>query len=83
MVEYEEVRRKNGASSKYSKRTPMAEGWYWLNIDGVERVVEVFIRPGHSYLCIQEETEYPQKRNFMAVYNLPYLWAGPIPRPTE
>jgi len=67
-------------SLQYSKNIPTKEGYYWLLEGELEEIVEVFTRPGHKYLCILDPNA-TYKRNFLAVNNLPYLWAGPINKP--
>ena len=71
----------------FSNMPPTDRGWYWLN-EGPKvgtRLVWVGQRPGHAYLCIEDEpSTWTGKRNFRAVDKMPdATWSGPfeLPRP--
>lgn len=54
---------------------PTEPGWYWYDVGDGLRPTQVFIRPGHSYLCIQDPSDCSHtKRNFLAVAKLPGKW---------
>lgn len=59
--------------------TPTEPGYYWFGDD----VVQVFTRPGHSYLCIAGEPYGPSgKRDFVAIAQMPASkWSARIKRP--
>lgn len=72
---------------RYSPQSPDAAGWYWMRWrrhgELREEVVEVFLRPGRSYLAITApDVCQHTKREFLAVAKINAEWAGPIPRPT-
>lgn len=63
---------------------PSQAGWYWSRheIAGLLKIVEVFVRPGHSSLVIQGETYGMNgKRDYIRVDKLGCEWCGPIPLP--
>ena len=64
--------------------TPTSPGWYWYN--GVEYqipvVLQVYVRPGHSYLCVDGEPYgISQRRDFRAVARMSGQWSDKIPEP--
>ena len=70
----------------YSNMPPSQPGWYWAKgmfqqHPDMEIIVHVFPRPGHTYLCIQFDSDGP--RDFRAVKRMTGVkWAGPIGRPS-
>jgi hypothetical protein len=62
---------------------PKEAGWYWMDSDYFGyRIIEVFKRPAHDFLCISN----PQccqhtKSDYLAVSKLGAKWAGPIQPP--
>ena len=64
---------------------PKEPGFYWLNEGQAvgTKLVQVEPRPGHGYLCIEEEPSgLMQKPSFRAVEKMRGArWAGPIQLP--
>ena len=61
---------------------PDLPGWYWMKEENERTtIVEVFTRPGHSYLAIEDMPTGMGKRQFRAVAKIAAEWAGPIPPP--
>lgn len=65
---------------RYSPSAPTKPGWYWIKSEYVGNgIVEVFVRPGHKYLCISNPSCCQHtKRDFLYVGQLGAEWAGPI-----
>ena len=72
-------------SLRWSSEPPTTPGWYWVESLYLNGVLEVFIRPGHSYLCILNPICcLHTKRDFLMVDKLPDIkWAGPLIPPTN
>ena len=73
------------AEPVWTDEPPEEAGWYWCEMVGCcVEAVEVFIRPGHSYLCIENPGDCSHtKRDFLMIGKLNAKWSGPIPTPKE
>ncbi len=65
---------------------PTESGWYWFKQaydDHFQRIIYVFTRPGHGYLCVNSEgMSLYQKSDFLSVKRMTKaIWAGPIQEP--
>jgi hypothetical protein len=67
----------------WTDEIPETEGYYWVDCFAFgQRVVPVFTRPGHDYLCINNpDVCRHTKSDFWAVKSLGAKWAGPIKKP--
>ena len=66
---------------QYDKAWPQIPGYYWKKDGNEQTIVEVFVRPGHTYLCIENPDVCKHtKSDYWAVQHLNVEWAGPIPR---
>lgn len=61
---------------------PKEPGWYWLDnpiVNSEPVIVQVFVRPGHKYLCINSPHVCQHtKSDFLAVEQLGNLWSPKI-----
>ena len=67
----------------WSKEAPVIPGWYGVRSLYLNGIIDVFVRPGHSYLCIMNPAccEHT-KRDFLMVDKFPDIeWCGPINLP--
>lgn len=69
----------------WSEDIPKGPGYYWIRSHYFgEQVMEVFYRPGHKYLCIQNpEQDDDGPRDFIAISKLDAEWSDRIPKPKE
>jgi hypothetical protein len=71
-------------SSRWSDQHPTESGWYWIKSLALNGIVNVFVRPGHEYLCISNPMNCQHtKRDFLMVAKLGAQWAGPLREPEE
>jgi hypothetical protein len=69
-------------SLRWSKMAPHTSGWYWRkDRSGDVDIVNVFPRPGHTYLAMYDDRWPSEKRAFFAVSRMECEWAGPIQEP--
>lgn len=73
-----------GDPETYTEEAPTEPGYYWIDcfLEEEPYIVQVIVRPGHSYLAI-EDVLWTGKRNFTAVKQMSAKWAGPIQMPTK
>ena len=61
---------------------PTKPGWYWIDCDYISsepRIIKVFVRPGHDYLCINSPHVCQHtKSDFLAVCKLGAEWSPRI-----
>ncbi len=62
---------------------PKEPGYYWIDNDiicSAPKIVNVFIRPGHDYLCINAPHVCSHtKSDFLAIIQLGGEWSPRIP----
>lgn len=67
---------------QYTKNKPIISGYYWIKDKNKEYITEIFIRPGHTYLCINDVDSCQHiKSNFLSISHLDCEFAGPIDKP--
>ena len=64
----------------WTTEVPYEYGWYWIREESyMDKIVEIFKRPGHQYLCTWDENY----EDYRSVNKIEALWSGPINSPSE
>lgn len=71
--------------NEWTDGAPDEAGYYWHEDSAAHLWIRrVFVRPGHAYLCVEDEPYGPaQKRNFVAVQKMGGRWSNRIIPPID
>jgi len=67
---------------EWTDEPPEKEGWYWIQTQTHERVVEVYGAGLDGTLYVSDPIDDAGIDHRLACYEK-YRWAGPIPRPSD
>lgn len=70
--------------SVWTDNKPTEPGWYWYQHPRDTRPEPLYVhkRPGHEYLCVQEESHPQGPRSFIPVARMNGKWAK-LEQPTD